>query len=252
MRRGLEALKSLRRRALRATDYHVGEQIRRSALLGALGPLLTNGVRQVLDAGSGNGRNSILLARKHPGLRFRGIDIDPAQVAAARDAAGRLALRNVEFAVADVTEPVGESEFDLVYNIDVLEHIEDDRRVLSNFARALRTGGWLVLHTPLSPQRHFLKRCDLSACVNPLHVREGYRPGELEEKIGGVGLEVKKRIFTHGRCGTLAWDLWKANRSRLLRKVLLRPVIQSLVWVEGSGRASPGNCILVAAQKMGA
>ena len=250
MRRGIEALKALRRRALKAADYHVGEQIRRSALLGALEPLLTNGVRHVLDAGSGNGRTSIHLARSHPGLRFRGIDIDPAQVAAAREAATGLGLRNVEYSVADLTEPVGDSEFDLIYNIDVLEHIEDDRRVLSHFVQAMRPGGWLVLHTPLSPQRHFMKRFDLSACVNPLHVREGYRHGELEEKLEGAGLEVKKRVYTHGRCGTLAWELWKANRSRLIPKVLLRPVIQSLVWAEGSGRESSGNCILVAAQKL--
>jgi SAM-dependent methyltransferase len=250
MGRGIEALKALRRHALKATDYHVGEQIRRSALLGALRPILSNGVRDVLDAGSGNGRNSILLARKHPGLRIRGVDIDPAQVAAAREAARGLGLRSVEFAVADLTEPLGDSEFDLVYNIDVLEHIEDDRRVLSNLAVAMRPGGWLVLHTPLTPQRHFFRRFDLSACVNPLHVREGYRPGELEKKVEGAGLEVMERIYTHGRCGTLAWELWKASRGRLVPKVLLRPLIQSLLWAEGSGREGAGNCILVAARKV--
>nr|WP_298683746.1 class I SAM-dependent methyltransferase [uncultured Dongia sp.] len=68
------------------------------------------------------------------------------------------------------------SEFDLIAACDVLEHIEDDKRALSEMHRALRPGGSILLTVPQHP---FLwSQSDVAA----RHKRR-YRVEELAEKV---------------------------------------------------------------------
>lgn len=44
--------------------------------------------------------------------------------------------------------PYAESQFDVVYSTEVIEHVEGHRNFLTEAARVLKPGGWLVLTTP--------------------------------------------------------------------------------------------------------
>jgi SAM-dependent methyltransferase len=75
------------------------------------------------------------------------------------------------------------AEFDLICAFDVIEHVEEDERVLEELRRALRPGGGVLLSVPQHP---FLwSRADEVS----FHKRR-YRPGELESKCRKAGLEV--------------------------------------------------------------
>lgn len=74
-------------------------------------------------------------------------------------------------------------EFDLICAFDVVEHINDDGRVLDEIRRALRPSGGVLLSVPQHP---FLwSRVDEIS----FHKRR-YRLGELEAKCRKAGLEV--------------------------------------------------------------
>ncbi len=52
--------------------------------------------------------------------------------------------------VADVTDlPFDADRFDAVLCVHVLEHVEDDKRAISELARVLRPGGWALFSFPL-------------------------------------------------------------------------------------------------------
>jgi SAM-dependent methyltransferase len=54
----------------------------------------------------------------------------------------------------DITAmPFGDDEFDGVICSHVLEHVDDDRAAMSELARVLRPGGWLLVLVPLDPGR---------------------------------------------------------------------------------------------------
>jgi len=97
---------------------------------------------RILDIGCGSGvfmghlkmfRNDVF-----------GIDIayDIIRILSRRD-------RDAKAAVADAGRlPFKDNSFDLATLIDVLEHTEDDRRVVNNIKKALSSGGLLVLTVP--------------------------------------------------------------------------------------------------------
>ncbi len=230
-------------------DYHVGEAIRFRWFLRVVVPLITPATRDVLDAGSGAGHHAFYLARRFPHLQVTGLDNRDDVVRHTEAEARRQGLRNLHFVYGDLTQGLPKAAYDLIYSIDVLEHIPDDQAALTHMAEALRPGGWLAVHSPLTPQTHWLRRFDLDHLVNPLHAREGYRRGELEAKCQAAGLIVRRTVYTHGRWGTLAWDLWKWSRYQLERYLPLLPLIRLLVAIEARQQHRDGNCAFVIAQK---
>lgn len=81
--------------------------------------------------------------------------------------------------------PLPGGQFDAVVALNVLEHIEDDSRALSQIARLLKPGGVFVVEVPQGPGLYdsydFLLR----------HVRR-YSRAELLAKIRDVGLNVER------------------------------------------------------------
>ena len=245
----LSRLKALRRWALRAVDYHVGAQIRWRWLQRALRPLLAGKALRVLDAGSGSGLYTFRLGRRYPRCTFHGIELDAAHVATCQARLQNEALPNLTFAQGDLTQPLLIEPVDLAYSVDVLEHIGDDGAALRHLAQAMRPGGRLFIHTPLIPQRHWLRRFDLERAPRDDHVRQGYLEEELRAKVRAAGLEPVCAMYTHGRWGTLAWELWQMLRWQLVPKFVLWPLAMVLIAVELLSPPAWGNCILLESRK---
>jgi len=245
----LNRLKGARRRALRAVDYHAGAKIRWRWLRRAMPAVLEDRPHHVLDAGSGDGTHAFRFARRYPQATFHGVELDGAHVAACQARLRQEALPNLTFAQGDLTQPLGEALYDLVYCVDVLEHIPDDEVALGHMVRALRPGGRLLIHTPLTPQRHWLRRFDLDQAPRDDHAREGYGEAELKAKVQDAGLVLMEVCYTHGRWGTLAWELWKMARWHLLAKVLVWPLVMFFIGIETTLPLTWGNCIMLQANK---
>lgn len=77
--------------------------------------------------------------------------------------------------------PLRDGVFDAVFALEVLEHVEEDRRLLAEIVRVLRPGGTALISVPLHMS---LWSAVDDACA---HVRR-YEPEELLEKIRASGL----------------------------------------------------------------
>ena len=242
-------LKAANRRLAQRADYHIGDVIRTRWLWRYLQPLLDADARRVLDAGAGAGQHALEVAKRYPQADVLGLDNRPEAIQVAQAEVQATGLRNLHFSIADLTQPLADGDFDVIYSIDVIEHIDNDRAMLRNLAQALRPGGHLLIHTPLTPQRHFFHRFDLDRNVNKLHVREGYRRGELEAKAQEAGLTVERSVFTHAAVGTLAWEVWRIVRPWAVLKTIARPFLMALAIYETNRLHDDGNCILLAARK---
>lgn len=73
--------------------------------------------------------------------------------------------RNIEYITGDLESPLAEyhfdlhdipfgaDEFDVILCNHVLEHVEDDRRCMSEMYRVLKPGGWAIMQVPIDYSR---------------------------------------------------------------------------------------------------
>jgi SAM-dependent methyltransferase len=102
----------------------------------------------ILEVGCGTGRHLLQLAKAFPGARITGSDIDPTGIKAAAGTIGKAGLaERVQVVAGDVASSVPAGSFDAVVMIEVLHEIAPGIRqgVIDACARALASGGWLVI-----------------------------------------------------------------------------------------------------------
>lgn len=98
--------------------------------------------KSLLEAGSGSGVVLRAIRARYPSLQLVGVDPSPG---ANRVAASRVDATLFEY---DARSLPFDEEFDVVCAFDVLEHVDDDERALSELASATRPGGGLLVTVP--------------------------------------------------------------------------------------------------------
>ncbi|MGH6609128.1 MAG: class I SAM-dependent methyltransferase [Burkholderiaceae bacterium] len=155
-----------------------------------------------LELGCGSGFTLQALALAFPRWQLSGTEatIEGLRIAAARTPRARLLQ-------ADGRDLPFTSEFDLVGAFDVLEHIHEGDRVLSEIHRSLRPRGCVMLTVP---QHRWLwsEQDELAG-----HVRR-YDPGELEAALRRAGFEILDSIGFMAPLVPLMWLSRRRTASR--------------------------------------
>jgi SAM-dependent methyltransferase len=137
--------------------------------------MLPGGVTDVLEVGCGQGAFGARLAQRY---RYLGVEPDPTSFAVAQRrvqaVGGRGEVRNI------MSGDLGDAQFDLVCAFEVLEHIEDDKAALTEWATLVRPGGWLMISVP-AHQRRFSPWDEMAG-----HFRR-YEPAGLADLLAGCG-----------------------------------------------------------------
>lgn len=194
----------------------------------------------VLEIGPGEGAAACRLAR---GRAYTGVELSARtrtiteQRLAAQGTPGRLLASLDELGAGEV--------FDVVCAFEVIEHIEDDRAALEQWAARVRPGGTMVLSTPAGPQRmaaadviagHFRRYsadglADLAREAGLVDVRVrhvGYPVGyaleavrnavaarRLAQRSSGSGPDGDLAEFTEGSSSFLQPPAWSGTATRV-------------------------------------
>jgi SAM-dependent methyltransferase len=121
---------------------HFWFRARNALILWALGRYCP-GFASLLEVGCGTGFVLSAIAQAFPEARISGSEIYTTGLAfAAQRALG------AELMQMDARNLPYEAEFDVVAAFDVIEHIDEDERVLKNFYRAVKRGGHCLITVP--------------------------------------------------------------------------------------------------------
>src|SRR3954462_11443230 len=180
-----------------------------------------NGLR-TLDVGCGGG----LLAEEFAqlGCAVTGVDPSAKSVEVAREHAA-LAGLSIDYQEASGESlPFADGEFPVIYCCDVLEHVDDVGRTVTEIARVLAPGGVFLYDTVNRTVRSKLLFIKLSqdwsatAWAEPdLHEFDMFiRPEELEQHLEQAGFEVRERVgFAAANPAAAVKAMWDRGHGKI-------------------------------------
>ncbi len=167
-----------------------------------------------LDAGCGRGLYTRILIER--AKKVAALDYSEESINTLKRRLGHLPHLDLYVGSAD-NLPFDAEQFDLVLHCEVLEHIEDDRQVLSELFRILQPGGRLIISVPVPP-----------APINDSeHVREGYTLEQITQLLHNSGFEILRHEYCMFNLSKKLMQLlvWWGQKTRIpLPSLFLIPV----------------------------
>ncbi len=151
-------------------------------------PRLPSKALRLVDLGCGTGANLPML-REVVGARGNVIGLDFSPLALQHAKSEVPGVQNLGLSQGDAMQlPLRDGCADCVTMLDVLEHLRDDRKALSEVERILKPGGALILTVPA--YQHLW-----SAHDEALHHFRRYEKHELRARLREANLQVDKLSF---------------------------------------------------------
>lgn len=199
-----------------------------------------------IDAGCGNGAYTRFMINQYPQSRIMAFDYDKKMALLAKKLTGD---RRADFFAHDLTKQNVKliNKADIVWSLDVLEHIKDYKKAVRNLTAMVKKNGYLIIHVPLLNQHRWFSYFD--HWEHETHEREGFRKKEL---IGLLkNFRIVKEISTFGALGSLIWET-----NIVLFKILpplgalLFPILRMFMLADKIFPSRKYNCFGVIAKKL--
>ncbi|MGF1669253.1 MAG: class I SAM-dependent methyltransferase [Balneolaceae bacterium] len=182
----------------------------------------------LLDAGCGFGQYDRFLLKKFKHINITALDVkedylkDSLHYFSSDVSKGR-----ITFEKADLLNLNYKATFDLAICIDVLEHIDEDLRVIRNLYEALKPDGYFLMH---SPSHYSEEDADEDNSFVGEHARAGYSKEDLRKKMEKAGFEIVDLHYTYGFFGHKAWIMSVKWPMIWFNKIKLLALIPLLVY----------------------
>ena len=165
------------------------------------------GEASVLDAGSGFGQYTWRMSRMNSQWKFKAIDINSEQIEDCNSFFRKTGLADrVTFQTGDLTKLNDINRYNIILSVDVMEHIEEDVLVFTNFCNSLKAGGILLISTPSDKGGSDVHNDHEESFIDE-HVRDGYSIKDITEKLTRAGFSSVEAGYTYGKPGNISWRL---------------------------------------------
>ena len=144
--------------------------------------------KRILDVGCGAGDLSLMLTQQ--GAEVIGVELDAQKVASANKTAKQWNFDRARFIAGDVMklQQMGLGQFDMIFCLALLEHINDDSGLISQMKSMLRPNGLFIMEVP-NARRKTIPAVE----AEDGHVRPGYIYEDVPDFLHSLGFLVKRK-----------------------------------------------------------
>ena len=160
----------------------------------------------IYDAGSGFGQYTYFMSKNLKPCNIYSTDIKEDWINDCKNFFQAKKIDNIKFGIEDLTTINHSEKFDLILNVDVMEHIEDDKLVFKNFYNSLKNNGYLLINTPSIFGGSDVHGDNDESFIGE-HARDGYSPEDLKEKLEPLGFKIESIKYSYGFWGDKSWRL---------------------------------------------
>jgi SAM-dependent methyltransferase len=205
---------------------------------------------RIFEAGCGMGHYAFWMVEQFPQAQLLAVDIDATRVSTCQSIARQHGLTGITFRQADLTKLDEPGPFDLIYSVDVLEHIAENREVIAALASRLTPGGHLLIRIPGMTQRRRLPDGffdSLHEWSKDEHLGQHFDLEGLCDHLRACGLTVEFAARSSGLFGQLGFELsWVLNERVKPLYAILIPALKGLYHLDVLlGPKRQGNGIVV-------
>lgn len=200
----------------------------RRVIKGSVEHLELQGEWKMLDAGSGFGQYDRFLLKEFPNIQVHSIDLKEDYLEDNREFfRDDIKEDRIRIYRGDLLDFATDVKFDFILCIDVLEHIEEDVKVMRNLSACLRKGGYFLMH---SPSHYSQEDANEDESFVDEHARAGYSKEEIDKKLMESDLLPEKIHYTYGYWGHKAWILSVKWPMILFNKIGLFAVVPLMIY----------------------
>jgi len=201
----------------------------------------------IVDAGCGSGINVRYVANKFPRSKIYAFDIENKLIKLNRKITKQ---KNIVFINHDLTKPLSQlkNKVDVLYCIDVLEHIKNYQQVLKVFNTWIKKNGYLIIHVPLPHQKRWFNF--FKTWSHKTHHHEGIKEKKLIKLLKDYQIILRQPTF--GAIGSLIWEInTLLFKSSSLVAAIFYPFLRLLLFTDRYIFSKKYNCIGIVLKKNG-
>lgn len=183
---------------------------------------------KLLDAGCGFGQYDRFILSHFKNVRISSVDVKEDYLDDCRAYfEHEIEAGQISFDQANLLTFKQKDEYNFVICIDVLEHIEEDERVIANLYQSLKPGGYFLMH---SPSIYSGEDAGEEESFVGEHARTGYAKQQIRKKVENAGFEPVQVEYTYGRKGHFAWKMLVQYPMLWMNKISLLALPLMAVW----------------------
>lgn len=222
-------------------------------------------MKNILDLGCGQGEFSLMLADALPHSEVDAADTDFEAMKKIEEIAHRFNISNLHPYTCMIQElgPEKNEYYDLIFSIDVFQHIPTEHMPFQACKQRLKKGGYLITKMPakdhrrILPKSWFKKFDDTLAGKDPnqkymTHHGQVYSLEDLITRYEKEGLKVIKAFYSDGLLARAGWEInYLMMRAGVITHLLSLPFSKMLMWIDKiTSTQKRGNIIQVIGQKI--
>ncbi|OEK00911.1 hypothetical protein BFP97_05025 [Roseivirga sp. 4D4] len=208
---------------------------------------------KILDLGTGYGEYAISLASAYPNACVHALDIDTERIAAVKRATQKLELDNMHTHCKPI-DGLRDKAFDLIFSIDVFEHIAPEKMPFQVAYDKLKPGGHFIVKIPnaiqrtLFPEKWFDEHHDW---LEEEHIGQIYDLEGLKSRFRREGFIITHASYSDGWLSRFAWELaYLGKKTGLLGQLVTLPIAKLFIHADRLVHSNNwGNAIQVIGQK---